>query len=83
MLTSVNDGWGISNEIALRWMPLNFTDVNIGSGNSLVPSGNKPFITWTSVDQDLQRHMASLGPYELTQLRWCRHNGQQRSWSGL
>ena len=22
-------------------------------------------ITWTSVDQDLQRHMASLGPNEL------------------
>ena len=31
--------------------------VNIGSGNGLVPSG--------SVDQDLQRHMASLGPNEL------------------
>ena len=25
-------------------------------------------ITWTSVDQDLQRHMASLGPNELTPL---------------
>ena len=36
-------------------------EVNIGSGNCLVPSG----ITWTSVDQDLQRHMASLGPNEL------------------
>ena len=23
-------------------------------------------ITWTSVNQDLQRHMASLGPNELT-----------------
>ena len=25
-LTSVNDGWGISYEIALRWMPLDLTD---------------------------------------------------------
>ena len=32
-------------EIALIWMSLDFTDsftVNIGSGNGLVPSGNKP-----------------------------------------
>ena len=31
-------------EIALRWMPLDLTDdkSNIGSGNGLVPSGNKP-----------------------------------------
>ena len=26
----------------------------------------KKAITWTSVDQDIQRHMASLGPSELT-----------------
>ena len=31
-----------SDEIALRWMPQYLTDVNIGSGNGLVPSGNKP-----------------------------------------
>ena len=43
-------------------------EVNIGSGNGLVPSG----ITWTSVDQDLQRHMVSLlvGPNELNLIRW-------------
>ena len=34
----------ISCEITLIWMSLNFTDKqwNIGSGNGLVPSGNKP-----------------------------------------
>ena len=39
-----NDGWGISCEIVLRWMLLDLTDnqVNIGSGNGLVLSGNKP-----------------------------------------
>ena len=41
----MNGDWGISYETALRWMPLDLTDdksVNIGSGNGLVPSGNKP-----------------------------------------
>ena len=32
-----------SREIALRWMLQNtFDEVNIGSGNGLVPSGSKP-----------------------------------------
>ena len=36
-------GWGISCEIAIKWMSLDLTNkVNIGSGNGLVPSGNKP-----------------------------------------
>ena len=30
-------------EIAVRWIPLNLTNVNIRSGNGLVPSINKPF----------------------------------------
>ena len=34
--------------------------VNIGSDNGLVL--RQQAITWASVDQDLQRHMASLGP---------------------
>ena len=38
----MNGGWSTSYEIALR-MQLDLTgDVNIGSGNGLVPSGNKP-----------------------------------------
>ena len=40
------DGRGISCEIALIWMSLDFTDewwpVNIGSGNVFALSGNKP-----------------------------------------
>ena len=33
----------ISREITLKWMPQDTSDeVNIGSGNDLVPSGNKP-----------------------------------------
>ena len=40
----VIDDRGICCEIAQIWMSLDFTDdqVNIGSGNGLVPSGNKP-----------------------------------------
>ena len=37
-LILVNGGWGISYEIALRWMPLDLTD----DKSILVPSGNKP-----------------------------------------
>ena len=38
--------WGIVSEIALRWTSLDLDlpddEVNIGSGNGLVPSGSKP-----------------------------------------
>ena len=49
----------------LRWVPKDLTDdlVNTGSGNGLVPLGNKPF-TWASVDQDLRHYMVSLGHNE-------------------
>ena len=59
------DGWGISYEIALIWMSLDFTDeVNIGSGNGFVPPGNKllpePML--------IQFSVAILGNNELS---WC------------
>ena len=61
---------GISCEIAHKWMQQNtFDDVNIGSGNGLMPSGNKKLlaawqhqaITWGNVDPDLNHHFASVG----------------------
>ena len=39
----------------------------MGSGNGLMPSGNKQAITWANVDPDLCHHMASLGHNESTQ----------------
>ena len=47
-------------------MPLNLTDdqVNIGSGNGLVRSGNKP-LPEPMFNPDLYRQMASLGLNEL------------------
>ena len=42
MLILVADDWCISCEIAIRWMQLDLADVNIRSGDGLVPSGNKP-----------------------------------------
>ena len=36
------DIWSISCEISLRWMLHPTDEVNVGSGNGLVPSGNKP-----------------------------------------
>ena len=43
-LILVTAGLDISSEIALKWTLLGLSDdeVNIGSGNGLVPSGNKP-----------------------------------------
>ena len=38
--------------------------------STLVPSGNKPLITWANFDSDLCRHMASLGHNELNGLPW-------------
>ena len=44
-------------------MPQDFTD---GKSTLVqVMAWCRQAITWTSVDQDLQRHMASLGPMQL------------------
>ena len=71
----MNGGWGISYEIALRWMPQDLTDdkstlvqarpnnSGIGSGNGLVPSGNKPLPE--AMLTQICHHMASLGHNEL------------------
>ena len=44
-LIAQNNSLGTGNEIALKWVPENLTNEmsNIGSGNSLVPSGSKPW----------------------------------------
>ena len=55
-----------SYDNVIRWMPQDLPDdVNIGSGNGLVPSGNKPLPVRANVDPDLCCHMASLGHNEL------------------
>ena len=63
------DGSGISCEIALilNAKGLHWWSVNIGSGNGLVLSGNKP-LPGPVLTQDLCRHMASLGHNELNSL---------------
>ena len=57
----VIDGWGISCEITLQWMSLtglHWWSVNIGSGNGLVPSGNKPLPepVLTKISNAIWRH---------------------------
>ena len=59
--TLLRDWYKVS--INLKWIPEDL--VNIGSGNGLVASANKP-LPESSVDQDLQRHTASLGHNEVT-----------------
>ena len=66
----VIDGWGISCEIALIWMSLDFAD----DQSTLVQviawcrraAVRQQAITWGHVDPDLCRHMALLGHSELT-----------------
>ena len=71
-LILLNGGWGISYK-SLGQMPLNFFLMisNVGSGNGLVPSGNKslpdPMLT------QFCRHMASLGHKELSHLTAFRN----------
>ena len=50
--------------ITMELMPHSI-EVNIVSGNGLVPSGNKPLPEPGNVDPDLYCHMASLGHIEL------------------
>ena len=56
------DGQGIFCEIALIWMSVDFTD-----DQSTLVQVMAWCRQWTIVDQDLQRHMASLDPNELTE----------------
>ena len=53
--------------------------VNIGSGNGLVPPGNKP-LPEPVLTQDLQRHMASLGPNELKSVILNIRDAWSSSW---
>ena len=70
--------WRIFCNIAQEWVQIIW--VNIGSGNGLMPSGNKPlpeptltdiFITWTNVDRYLYCHIASLRINELNLMKTC------------
>ena len=65
----MNGGWGISYEIALRWMTLDLT----GDKSTLVQvmawccqASRQQVIIWSNVDPDLCRQMASLGLNVLT-----------------
>ena len=64
-LISVNGGWGISYEIALRWMPLDLTGDKSTLVQVMAGAVRKQAITCTNVDPDLSRHMESLGHNEL------------------
>ena len=58
----VFDGWCIYCDIALIWMSLDFTD-DLGQHwfRSWLGAVRQQAITWTNVNTDLYRHMASLG----------------------
>ena len=65
--TTLIDIWSVQLTTTLSWMPKDYLIwcyLNIGSNNGLVALGNKPLITCTSVDQDRQCHLASLGQNE-------------------
>ena len=60
----VIDGRVISCELGLRWMSLDLTDDK--STLIQVMAWCRQAINWANIDPDLCRHMASLGPNELT-----------------
>ena len=65
-LTLVNGGWGISYEIALSWMPQDLTDDKSTLVQVMAWCRQATSHYLNSVDQDIQRHMASLGHNVLT-----------------
>ena len=52
----------------LRWIPQDLTDDKSTLVQVRLGAVRQQAITWTSVDQDLQGHMASLGPNELSEI---------------
>ena len=54
------------------------SQINIGSGNGLVPSGNKP-LPEPMLTQDLCHHMASLGHNVLSYL----HQNNVKQWQNI
>ena len=63
----MNGGWGISYEIALRWMPLDFTDVQstLAQVMAWCCQATSHYLS-QCFNQDLCRQMASLGLSELS-----------------
>ena len=71
---SVIDGWGISCELAPRWMSLELTDDKSSQHwfRWWLGAARQQAITWANVYPDLCRHMVLLGPNEL-KLLWGFH----------
>ena len=63
-LILVIDGWGISYEIALRWMLLDLIVDYSTLVQVMAWCSQATVITWVNVHPDLCRHMASLGQSE-------------------
>ena len=70
-LILVNGGCGISYEIALRWIPLDLTDVKSTLFQLMAWCVRQQANTWTNVDPDPCRHMAPLGLNELIHTVFC------------
>ena len=66
-LNFVVNGYGVSCEIASRWMSLELTYDESTLLRSKFGAIRQQAITWTNVDPDLRRHKASLHYNELTQ----------------
>ena len=73
------DGWGISCEIALLWMSLDFTNDKSTLVQVMACAVWQQAITWANVDPDLCRHMALLGHNELKITRVSRKRECMRS----
>ena len=59
------DGWGISGEIALIWISLDFADDKSILLQIMIDSFKQQAIVWVDVDQDRYRHTMSPGHIEL------------------
>ena len=55
------NGWGISREFTLKWLPQDLSDDKSTLVQVMGGAIRQQAITWANVDPDLCRHMASLG----------------------
>ena len=69
-LISATDGWGISIEIALRWISLDLTDDKSTLFQVMAWCRQATIFIWANVDPDLCRYMVAPGHNELTHWGW-------------
>ena len=74
---------GAHSKIALGWMSQNLTNESTVLVQVRLGALSQQVITWTNVDPDLSRHMASLGYNELIKHMVCNLLNHLGKWKDM